>query len=58
MALLRIISITLSILGSVFAQQPLGTHIYVDYPGLSDSCKQALATNVSCSPFIVAISQM
>ncbi|KAL4749618.1 hypothetical protein BDW72DRAFT_194649 [Aspergillus terricola var. indicus] len=40
----------------VRAQQPTGSQMFVDYPGLSDACKNALATNVTCTPMLPAIS--
>ncbi|KNG89016.1 hypothetical protein ANOM_002404 [Aspergillus nomiae NRRL 13137] len=42
---------------SAHGQQPVGTQMFVDYPGLSDECKAGLATNVSCPPFLPAVSQ-
>ncbi|OGM50928.1 hypothetical protein ABOM_000718 [Aspergillus bombycis] len=42
---------------SAHGQQPAGTQMFVNYPGLSDGCKEALATNVTCPPFLPAVSQ-
>ncbi|KAA8650683.1 uncharacterized protein ATNIH1004_003371 [Aspergillus tanneri] len=39
---------------SALGQQPAGTHMFVNYPGLS--CKDALSTNVTCLPFLVSVS--
>ncbi|KAL4883820.1 hypothetical protein BJY04DRAFT_216155 [Aspergillus karnatakaensis] len=40
---------------SAGAQQLARTRMFVDYPGLSDRCKEALATNVTCPPFLVVV---
>ncbi|KAE8150567.1 hypothetical protein BDV25DRAFT_172050 [Aspergillus avenaceus] len=42
---------------SVRGQQPAGIQTFVDYPGLGDECKAALATNVTCPPFLAIVSQ-
>ncbi|KAB8227370.1 uncharacterized protein BDW43DRAFT_247217 [Aspergillus alliaceus] len=42
---------------SALGQQPAGTQMFVNYPGLSDGCMEALATTVSCPPFLPVISQ-
>ncbi|KAE8353839.1 hypothetical protein BDV28DRAFT_132335 [Aspergillus coremiiformis] len=41
---------------SAWTQQPAGTEMYVGYPGLSDACRAALATDVTCPPFISVVS--
>lgn len=40
-----------------WAQQLAGTQMFVDYPGLSDNCKDTLATNVTCPPLLLILSQ-
>ncbi|KAF4160012.1 hypothetical protein CNMCM6936_004141 [Aspergillus lentulus] len=47
----------LGIVSLAAAQQPAGVQMYTAYPGLSESCQRALATNVSCPPFITVVSQ-
>lgn len=42
---------------SALGQQPAGTHAFVNYPGLSDGCMEALATNVTCPPYLPVVSQ-
>jgi hypothetical protein len=39
------------------AQQPVGIQIFTNYTGLTDSCKAALSTNVTCPPFLAIVSQ-
>lgn len=38
------------VVAHAYAQQLSGTQMFVNYPGLSDSCKKALATDVTCPP--------
>ncbi|KAJ5656875.1 hypothetical protein N7507_008825 [Penicillium longicatenatum] len=40
-----------------WAQQFTGTQMFTNYTGLSTDCQQALATNVTCSPYLGIVSE-
>ncbi|KAL6230075.1 hypothetical protein BDW75DRAFT_245169 [Aspergillus navahoensis] len=40
-----------------WAQQFAGTEMFTAYPGLSPTCQEALATNVTCPPYLGIISE-
>lgn len=37
-------------------QQPVGIQVFTNYTGLTNVCKDALATNVTCPPFLLVVS--
>ncbi|CAG8067040.1 unnamed protein product [Penicillium salamii] len=41
---------------TVLGQQPTGIRGFTNYPGLTDGCKESLATNVSCPVFLPVVS--
>ncbi|KAJ5426043.1 hypothetical protein N7465_001113 [Penicillium sp. CMV-2018d] len=47
---IQCVTLVALVVGQVYAQQLSGTQMFVDYPGISDPCKEALATNITCPP--------
>ncbi|KAJ5964996.1 uncharacterized protein N7479_004872 [Penicillium vulpinum] len=41
---------------AVLGQQPVGLQVFTNYTGLTEVCKDALATNVTCPPFLLVVS--
>ncbi|CDM37952.1 hypothetical protein DTO013E5_10197 [Penicillium roqueforti] len=44
------------LISTALAQQPAGIRGFTSYPGLTDGCKEALSTNVSCPAFLPVVS--
>jgi hypothetical protein len=44
------------LISTALAQQPAGIRGFTNYPGLTDGCKEALSTNVSCPAFLPVVS--
>jgi hypothetical protein len=60
MVALRMVALTAALavlLPLSWAQQFTGTQMFTNYTGLSTVCQQALATNVTCSPYLGMISE-
>lgn len=60
MAALRMVALLAALavlLPLSWAQQFTGTQMFTNYTGLSTDCQQALATNVTCSPYLGVVSE-
>lgn len=53
---MKVLVMTLLLLDSTTAQQPSGSQMHMAYPGISDSCGDALNTTVDCPRFISSLS--